>query len=187
MPPFLYYDKFWNQSVSWWTPVNQVTSSYQIRHKNPLFDCSHDQFPSTIWSRTSDFFQVSYLVRVPQLSGTYLHFPPFLQGLLVAVHSPFSPWYWHRSPSNKSFLVGANLGWEQLQKKSLKEQKKIVNHKGLTWEEGFVMHIFLGGCNAMTYPTWPVVWLRFRKHWPLKLQRVSVQTSRLCCLFGKSS
>ena len=29
---------------------------------------------------------------------------------------------------------------------------------------GFVMHIFLGGCNAMTYPTWPVVWLRFRKH-----------------------
>ena len=97
-----------------------------------------------------DFLQVSYLVRVPQLSGTYLHFPPFLQGLLVAVHSPFSPWYWHRSPSNKSFLVGANLGWEQLQKKSLKEQKKIVNHKGLTWEEGFVMHIFFGGLQWLT-------------------------------------
>ena len=148
---FLYYDKFWNQSVAWWTPVNQVTSSYQIRHKNPFFDCSHDQFPSTIWSsRTSDFFQVSYLVRVPQLSGTYLHFPPFLQGLLVGVHSPFSPWYWHRFPSNKSFLVGANLGWEQLQKKSLKEQKKIINHKGLK-QEGLWCTFFWGGlqCNDL--------------------------------------
>ena len=60
--------------------------------------------------------------RVAPFFRTYLHFPPLAQGLTEAVHSPFSPWYWHRSPSNKSFLVGANLGWEQLQKKSLKEE-----------------------------------------------------------------
>ena len=117
---WLWYDQFWNQSaVSWWTPVNQVTSSYQIRHKNHFFDCSHDQFPSTRdWCTVLSSFDR----RVAPFFRTYLHFPPLAQGLTEAVHSPFSPWYWHRSPSNKSFLVGANLGWEQLQKKSLKEE-----------------------------------------------------------------